>query len=71
MSKRRVCACVCVVSAAVFMLVGPQPTPVPPARAQAQQPSQAKIAPTLLVLNKAENSLALVDQSRRAARRTG
>jgi hypothetical protein len=41
---------VCVVFVAVFMLVGPQPTPVPPARAQAQQPSQAKIAPTLLGL---------------------
>lgn len=63
MSKRRVGAFVCVVFVAVFMLTGPQPTPVPPALAQAPQASQSKPAPTLLVLNKAENSLALVDPS--------
>lgn len=61
MSKRRVSVCVCVVFVAVFMLTGPRPTPVPTALAQAQQPSQAKASPTLLVLNKAENSLAIVD----------
>lgn len=61
MSKRRVCECVCILFVAVFMLTGPQPTPVPPALAQ--QASQSKPTPTLLVLNKAENSLALVDPS--------
>lgn len=60
MSKIRVGAYACVVFAAGFMLTGPQPTPVPPARAQA---SQLKASPTLLVLNKAENTLALVDPS--------
>jgi len=63
MSKRRLSAYACVVFVAVFMLTGPQATPVPPALAQVQQSSQAKAAPTLLVLNKAENSLALVDPS--------
>lgn len=61
MSKRRVSVCACVVLVAVFMLTGPRATPVPPALAQVQQPSQAKASPTLLVLNKAENSLAIVD----------
>ncbi|HVF67826.1 MAG TPA: cytochrome D1 domain-containing protein [Pyrinomonadaceae bacterium] len=63
MSKWRVCAYACVAFVAIFMLTGPRPTPVPPARAQAQQPAQAKAPPTLLVLNKAENTLALVDPS--------
>ena len=63
MSKRRVGAYACVVFVAVFMLTGPQPVVTPPARAQAPQSSQAKASPTLLVLNKAENTLALVDPS--------
>src|ERR1700754_1053054 len=63
MSKRRVSAYACVACVALFMLTGPQPTPVPPALAQVQQPSQAKASPTLLVLNKAENSLAIVNPS--------
>ena len=63
MLKRRLSVSACVVFVAVFMLTGPQATPVPPARAQSAQPSQSKPAPTLLVLNKAENSLALVDPS--------
>jgi YVTN family beta-propeller protein len=46
---------------AVFMLTGPRPAPTPTALAQSAQVPQAKAAPTLLVLNKAENSLALVD----------
>ena len=61
MSKRRISVSACVAMVAALMLTGPQPTPTPPARAQSAQPSQAKAAPTLLVLNKAENSLALVD----------
>ncbi len=61
MSKRRISVSACVAMVAVFMLVGPEPTPTPPALARPAQSSQAKSAPTLLVLNKAENSLALVD----------
>lgn len=63
MSKRRVSAFACAAFAALSMLVGPGLPTAPPARAQVQQPSQAKATPTLLVLNKGENSLALVDPS--------
>src|ERR1041384_934581 len=66
MSKRRISVSACVAMVAVYMLTGPQPTSTPPARAQSaqsSQSSQAKATPTLLVLNKAENSLALVDPS--------
>lgn len=64
MSKRRLGVSACVVCVVVFMLAGPQPQVTPPARAQqSAQPPQAGPAPTLLVLNKSENSLALVDPS--------
>src|ERR1044072_3894169 len=63
MLKRRMSVSACGGFVAFFMLTGPEATPVPPARAQPAQPSQSKPAPTLLVLNKAENSLALVDPS--------
>jgi YVTN family beta-propeller protein len=58
MSKRRISVSACVAIVAVFMLTGLRPTP--PAHAQSSSP-QSKATPTLLVLNKAENSLALVD----------
>jgi YVTN family beta-propeller protein len=61
MSKRRVSVPARVALVALLMLVGPGLTPPGPARAQGAQPQQPKPAPTLLVLNKAENSLALVD----------
>ena len=61
MSKRRVGVSALVALAALLlMLTGPELLTPPPARAQVQQ---SKPAPTLLVLNKAENSLALVDPS--------
>lgn len=64
MSKRRVSAFACAAFAALSMLVGPGLPTTPPARAQVQQSAQAKTTPMLLVLNKAENSLALVDPSK-------
>ena len=58
MSKRRVSVSALVALVALLMLTGPELLTPPGASAQTQQP---KPAPTLLVLNKAENSLALVD----------
>jgi YVTN family beta-propeller protein len=58
MSNGRAWASARVVFVAVLMLVGPEFVPQTTARAQTPQ---AGPAPTLLVLNKAENSLALVD----------
>ena len=60
MSKGRVGVWLGAALAALLMLVGAEFAPKTSARAQSSQP---KAAPTLLVLNKAENSLALVDPS--------
>ena len=62
MSSGRVRASARFVFVAALMLAAPQVAPPFGARAQvAQPPQQSGPAPTLLVLNKAENSLALVD----------
>jgi YVTN family beta-propeller protein len=60
MSKGRVGVLARVAIVAIMMLVGPELLPRGVGRAQSSRTSPA---PTLLVLNKAENSLALVDPS--------
>lgn len=63
MSQRRVriaWGALLAAAALALMIIPPGEGP-PPALAQAVQPATAKAAPMLLVLNKAEGSLAIVD----------